>query len=90
MPPVPFHRQAAPYRSMSLDVAEQVMGESAIVAMEFHAAAGLDADPTQHEPPEHIATELACMDFLPFQHVTTGDETYLGRQAAFLSHHLLL
>lgn len=86
----PFHLQAAPYSSMYLDVAEQVMGESTMVAMEHYAAVGLDADPTQHEPPDHIATELEFMYYLAFQHITTGDAAYLERQGAFLTQHLML
>jgi TorA maturation chaperone TorD len=84
----PFHLLAPPYGSVYLDVAGEVMGDSTLAALEHYVAAGLDVDSAQHEPPDHIATELEFMYYLAFQHVTTGEAAYLERQRAFLSQHL--
>ncbi len=81
----PFELLAPPYGSVYLDEGGRVMGDSTLAVIEHYAAAGLEGRRDAHEPPDHIATELEFMYYLAFRHVTTGDDRFLGRQAAFLA-----
>ncbi|MGA1868481.1 MAG: molecular chaperone [bacterium] len=49
---------AKPYASYYLDHKKEVMGESTLWVREFYHSFALSAEGENHEPPDHIATEL--------------------------------
>lgn len=84
----PFNLLAAPFGSVYLEKAWQVMGESTIDVFQRYREAGLEITEDFKEPPDHVAVELEFMYYLIFKHLETGDENYFKRQQAFLSSHL--
>ncbi len=84
----PFDLLAPPYGSVYLDEGRQVMGNSTMDAVNVYAKAGLDPSGDNHEPPDHITTELEFMYFLTYQHLTEGETKYLAWQREFLANHL--
>jgi TorA maturation chaperone TorD len=84
----PYDLLAPPYGSVYLDSERRVMGDSTMEAATIYERAGLSLDPTNHEPPDHFATELEFMYYLGFQQATGRGDGLEELERRFLLNHL--
>ncbi|MGD8523493.1 MAG: molecular chaperone TorD family protein [Desulfobacterales bacterium] len=92
----PYKLLAAPYGSVYLDDARQILGESTLDVTSRYREAGLDTAKNFKDAPDHIAAELEFMYYLIFREIEgfskSDTETGFGfiqKQKSFLKDHLM-